>query len=188
MHTIFPIALTTLLLSTTLFAADDLDQLKTAYEGAVARATAPLKATYEKELQKLLQRHTQAGRLDDAAKVMSELQSIGAATVPTGQPTPLPPGAQTTSPQATERYFINKVWKTPTGTKFSFEKAGKGKRVFGKDETALVWRATADGVIEATGESTKGGSMRTWYFRFVSSSEAYYGDSKDNLGSKLEKQ
>jgi hypothetical protein len=188
MHTIFPIAVTSFLLSTALLAADDLDQLKASYEGAVARATAPLKATYEKELQKLLQHHAQAGKLDDAAKVMSELQSIGAASLPTGQTTPLPTNATTTSPQATERYFVNKVWKTPTGTIFSFEKAGMGKRVFGKDETSLVWRTTADGVIEATGESTKGGNMRTWYFRFVSSSEAYYGDSKDNLGSKLEKQ
>ncbi len=71
---------------------------------------------------------------------------------------------------------------------FSFEKNGTGKRSFGKDETSFVWRTLADGNVEVTGENTKGGSMRTWLFRFVSSSEAYYGDNKDSLGAKLERQ
>ena len=169
-------------------AIDELGNLKSSYENAVIKVTAPVKATYEKELQKLLERYTKAGNLDEAAKVIAELKSVGAA-VTTSSPSASKGGNQdSASPQSAERFFVNKTWRTPTGTKFSFEKSGTGKRSFGNDETSFVWRTLADGSVEVTGENTKGASMKTWLFRFVDSNEAYYGDNKDNLGAKLERQ
>lgn len=169
-------------------AIDELGNLRSSYDNAIIKVTAPVKATYEKELQKLLERYTKAGNLDEAAKVIAELKSIGASGT-TSPPSASKAGNQDpASPQSSERFFVNKAWKTPTGTKFSFEKGGTGKRSFGKDETSFVWRTLADGSIEVTGENTKGADMKTWLFRFVSSSEAYYGDNKDNLGAKLERQ
>jgi hypothetical protein len=169
-------------------AIDELGNLRASYENAIIKVTAPVKATYEKELQKLLERYTKAGNLDEAAKVIAELKNVGA-TVTTSALSASKTGNQApASPLSSERFFVNKAWKTPTGTKFSFEKGGTGKRSFGKDETSFVWRTLADGSIEVTGENTKGADMKTWLFRFVSSNEAYYGDNKDNLGAKLERQ
>jgi hypothetical protein len=177
-----------ILFSPALFADDELDKLRSSYNEAVARATAPLKTTYEKELRKLLQRYTQSGRIEEAALVLQEIQNTEANFGRSTQQQAVPTITTSYSPAVVERHFVNRVWKTPTGTKFFFEKAGRGKRVFGNDETPIVWRNNSNGLIEATGESTKGGSMRTWYFRFISDTEAYYSESENQLGSRMQKE
>ena len=63
-------------------ADDELNKLKASYEAAVTRAVAPIKATYEKELQKLLQLQTQASKLDAAAEVMAELKGLAPQKAP----------------------------------------------------------------------------------------------------------
>jgi len=101
--------------STKAVAIDELGKLKASYETAVAKATAPLKATYEKELQKLLERYTKAGNIDDASKVIAELKSSGAAIASTNNSggvvassSTVAPSVQnqtTFSPQSNERFF-----------------------------------------------------------------------------------
>ncbi len=50
-----------------LFAADpDLARLQKSYDEAKKRALAPLQTTYQTELQKLMEQHTKAGRLEAA--------------------------------------------------------------------------------------------------------------------------
>ena len=166
-------------------AVDELGKLKASYESAVAKATAPIRAMYEKELQRLLERYTKAGNLDEAAKVIAELKGTGATVEAASTAAPAAAASGAAAPAVNERWFVNKTWKSPTGTLFAFQKGGVGKRSFGTDETGFVWRALPDGLIEVSGESNKGGPMQIRLFRFVNSDEAYYGTSKDNMGAKI---
>lgn len=162
-------------------AQGELERLKTSYENAVSKAVEPLKATYAKELRKLLERHAQAGRLEDVAKVVTELKAIGitdAEATIAGQTSKSRKGS-----------FESTTWKTPTGTEFSFEPDGKGTRSFGgADATAITWRERSGGNVEVTGAGSKGEKETTWDFRFVSETEAYYGNSKDDVTKPLQKQ
>lgn len=56
--------------------ATQLDQLRTSYESAIARATRPVTEAYLKELQKLRDNYTRAARLPEATKVDTEIKSI----------------------------------------------------------------------------------------------------------------
>jgi hypothetical protein len=162
-------------------AQGDLERLKASYEKAVTKAVEPLKATYEAELRKLLERHAQAGRLDDVAKVMAELNAIGV--------TDAEPTIAGQTPKSRKVTVESTTWKTPTGTEFSFEPGGKGTRSFGgADATAITWRERSGGNVEVTGAGSKGENEMTWYFRFVSETEAYYGNSKDDVTKPLQKQ
>lgn len=164
------------------FAQDNLDRLKASYENAVSKAVEPLKATYERELRSLMQQHAKAGRLDDVAKVLAELKAIGAAEGVSND------GAPVVASTSTQFGFEGTVWKTPTGTDFTFEPDGKGTRSFGgADPTSIAWRKRAGGFVEVTGAGTQGGQKTTWYFLFVSESEAYYGPSKDGATMPLQR-
>jgi len=162
-------------------AQDELDRLKTSYQTAVSRAVEPLKSTYEKELRKLLSRHAQAGRLEDVAKVIQELKAIGITDAESGIAAP--------TSKSRKLSFESTTWKTPTGTAFSFESNGKGTRSFGgSDATAITWRERSGGIVEVTGDGSKGGETTTWFFRLVSESEAFYGNSKDDVTKPLQRQ
>jgi hypothetical protein len=163
------------------FAQDDLERLKSSYENAVAKAVEPLKATYERELRSLMQRHAISGRLDDVAKVVAELKLIGIVDA-------APESNAETMSSSKQTGFEGTNWKTPTGTEFSFESGGKGTRSFGgADPTSLTWRKRAGGFVEVTGAGSQGGQEITWFFRFVSDSEAYYGNSKDGMTMQLQR-
>ncbi|MEQ1936158.1 MAG: hypothetical protein ABL962_20065 [Fimbriimonadaceae bacterium] len=60
-------------------AAVAVERLRTSYTAAVKRATDPLKETYRKELNKLLDQYTKSGKLDDALTVRNELASLSGA-------------------------------------------------------------------------------------------------------------
>ena len=164
------------------FAQDDLERLKTSYENAVARAVEPLKATYERELRSLMQRHAESGRLDDVARVVAELKAIGITNA-------VPADADTgRMSRSTQTGFEGTTWKTPTGTEFSFEPEGKGTRSFGgADPTSITWRKRAGGFVEVTGAGSQGGQETTWFFRFVSESEAYYGNNKEGATTQVQR-
>lgn len=58
-------------------AADpDLAKLQKSYDDAVKRAVDPITATYRAELQKLLDQHTKAGKLDAAVEVKAVLDDL----------------------------------------------------------------------------------------------------------------
>jgi hypothetical protein len=54
----------------------DLAKIKGSYDAASERALAPLKATYERELRKLLDQHTRSGNLAAANEVKAELDAL----------------------------------------------------------------------------------------------------------------
>ncbi len=58
-------------------AADpDLGRLQKSYDEAKKRVLVPLQTTYQTELQKLLEQHTKAGKLDAAIEVKAELERL----------------------------------------------------------------------------------------------------------------
>lgn len=160
----------------------DLNRLKQSYESAVERAVTPVREAYRKELQKLLEKTTRAGKLDEAVRIKEVLDGLPATPGQLNGGTAKP---AVPSPKDVERLFVGKTWATPTGTKFSFEKEGKGIRRFGKEQTAFVWDTTGVDTVEATGQRTAGSAVGSWYFRFVTNDEALFGDAPDSLNAKL---
>jgi hypothetical protein len=164
-------------------AADpEVARLKTSYQVAVDRAVGPLKTSYEQELRKLVERFTKSGNLAGALEARTELEgSTGKSEGEAGKAANAP-----ASQKAIERFFVGKTWKTPTGTNITFDKDGTGFRQFGKDKTSLIWHPIEGGLIEATLQTTQGGSVQNMYFRFLSNSEAYFGMAQDSVTKKLE--
>lgn len=166
------------------FADPEMDRLKTAYEAAVERSVAPIRSTYEKELLKLMEKHTKAGNLNAALEVKTEIERL------TGKPvadasTPKSSTTVVSKPRILEQYFVGKTWRSPTGTSFTFNEDGTGHRAFGNDKTDFKWKQRGKDTVEAVGPGTAGGSERSWFFRFVSLEEAYYGNNKDTTDAKL---
>ena len=166
------------------FADAEMDRLKTSYEAAVERSVIPIRNTYEKELLKLMEKHTKAGNLTAALEVKAEIEKV------TGKPVldpsaPKPTTTAITKPKILEQYFIGKTWRSPTGTSFTFNENGTGDRQFGNDKTTFKWKQRGKDTVEAVGPGTQGGSERSWFFRFVSLEEAYYGNNKDTTDAKL---
>ncbi len=166
------------------FADAELDRLRTSYEGAVERAVSPLRETYKQELLKLMDRHTRAGNLDAALAIRRELQDL------TGEAFEQPGEGRTAIGERpgkeVETFFVDKTWRTPTGTSFTFNKDGKGSRQFGTDITSFRWKLRGQDTVEATGASNSKGKETTWYFRFFSAEEALYGSSRETAKSPLE--
>ncbi len=59
----------------------ELARLKTGYQAAVTKAVSPLTATYRKELERLLDSFTRAGKLDQALQVKKEIESLDGASL-----------------------------------------------------------------------------------------------------------
>lgn len=59
----------------------ELARLKTSYQAAVTKAVSPLTATYRKELERLMDSFTRAGKLDQALQVKKELASLDGASL-----------------------------------------------------------------------------------------------------------
>ncbi|WP_395730579.1 hypothetical protein [Prosthecobacter sp.] len=115
-------------------AADaDLERLKQSYQEATSRALAPLNATYEKELLKLLEQRTKAGQLAEAIEVKEEIERITGRAIKDTSGTPAQPGRP-----PLEKLFVGKSWRTSLGTVFEFKKDGSGSRQLGSDKKAIV--------------------------------------------------
>jgi len=155
--------------------ANDFDRIKTAYENAVKRATDPLKATYQQELQ----RSTQAGKLDEAAKVMAEIKTLTQTAEPV---TPLETGITDA-----ERYFVNKTWKVNSGTLFKFERDGKGTRTFGQTIRPFVWKLAEEGIVEVTGQPTGSTNTQTLFFRFEGERIGFFGENRGEVKAPMER-
>jgi hypothetical protein len=75
-----------------------------------------------------------------------------------------------------QQRFVNTAWKTGPGTTFEFQENERGIRTFSdEDRTAFNWKCLPDGLVEVRGPFRKGELEVTWYFRFVSEKEAFYG-------------
>ena len=87
-----------------------------------------------------------------------------------------------------EQLFVNTAWKTSYGTDFEFQVDRRGIRSFSEaDRPAFNWKCLPDGLVEVRGPFRKGGLEVTWYFRFVSNKEAYYGPHTNEVDRPLKK-
>lgn len=191
LKTVYLVACLLIGITGSIHADPDLDKLKTSYDAALERATAPVRTAYEQQLLRLLDRYTRASNPDAAGEVRSELQRIGAKNIPAptagtastigAAATPAP----TTLRTELEKLFVDKAWTTPSGTKFSFQAKGEGTRENGSDKSKITWRHISPKLVEVVNQAA---SADTWYFRFVSPAEGYYGGSKDKITLKLKPQ
>ncbi len=162
-----------------LLADPDLDRLRASYEAALERAAAPVRRSYEAELRKLMDRQTKAAKLDAALATKAELEKLadkpGAAA--DGE------AVHVTGAKAMEPLFIDKTWQTPAGSNFTFRKDGTCLRQFNTTQAVVKWRTHGPNAIEVIGSTP----AETRYFRFVSPTEAYYGE-KDSITTPVRPQ
>jgi hypothetical protein len=168
----------------------ELDRLKASYDAALERAAAPVRSAYEQQLLKLLEHHTKTANPAGAGEVRAELARIGAKNVPAPVTGTVPPGPTANSTPTTlrselEKLFVEKAWKTPSGTTFTFHAKGEGAREIGSDKTKITWRHVSPKLVEVVNQGSGGD---TWYFRFVTPAEGYYGGTKDKITLKLQPQ
>ncbi|MCB1235918.1 MAG: hypothetical protein KDM91_12685 [Verrucomicrobiae bacterium] len=141
----------------------ELDRLRTEYEAASARVIKPLRETYLRELNKILQARTRASDLSGALAVKNEIEKVT-------EETELEPT------DSLEALFVGRTWVSGTGTAFTFAADGKCIRVF-RDPVEGIWERRGSVVIA----SIEGSPNETRYFRFVSKTEAYYGNSEKKM-------
>ena len=156
---------------------NELERLRGSYNAAVVRATAPLKASYEKELQRLLQRYTQANKINEAAEVMAELQRMNTnSTI----------SSAFSASKSDDPFFVGPTWYTPLGTKFTFKRNFTGiQQREGGRPVPLKWTKTNDCVeIDTVDYQDK---PCKWSFRFVSVDEAYFRGPNDKTEVRLRK-
>lgn len=144
---------------------------------AIAKAVTPINEGYVRELRKLLERQTKAGKLDEAKVTMEE---IGVITGKDESAT-----ASTTSDKDFEKFVIGTTWKHVAGSTVTFKKGGAGVKEEGNKEWPIVWRIHPPNIIEATGNFNADGSQRTFFYRIISKKESYYGDTADGATAPL---
>ncbi|MBK8094892.1 MAG: hypothetical protein IPK32_23715 [Verrucomicrobiaceae bacterium] len=166
--------------ATPLMSADvELGRLKQSYQDATKRALEPINATYEKELLRLLEKHTKAGKLAEAIEVKEEIERLTGRVIKDTAGTPASPE------KSVERFFAGRTWKTGLGTKFDFKRDGSGTRQLGSDKKPIVWKVGVDGIVEVTGEKNGSGTMENWFFKFLSRDEGYIGGAKDKIDGRV---
>jgi hypothetical protein len=90
---------------------EDAARLKKSWQDARARAVEPLDEKYRQELDKLLQAHTKAGRLDAALAIRAELASMQTANA-TAKDVSVSSGDQKMSASDVAEQFVGKKWAT----------------------------------------------------------------------------
>lgn len=161
-------------------AADsELTRLKQAYDEASTRVLTPIKATYERELAKLLDKQTKAGKLTEAVETKAELDHLKSDGQKTG-------GSLEADWKSTlEKLFVGRTWQTALGTTFELKKNGTGIKQIGSNKTPIAWRLVDPDVVEVSGEKDASGQVPLWFLRFVSREEAYIGATKNLTDGKL---
>lgn len=150
----------------------DLVRLRDNYQQAAERALTPVKATYEKELQKLLDAYTKAGKLDDALVVKNELAKLkgGVVTAPVSSP----------ETDKLRGYFVDRTWVTGSGSAFSFNKDGTGEVQWNEGKEAFKWEITDPKTVAVQRPGKRA------YFFFESKQKGEMADSLDGTRRKLE--
>lgn len=148
-----------LLLSAGLATASDLTDLQAKYNKASAKALEPVNAVYTGELQKLLEKYSKDGNIEEVAKITEELKKF---TVSTDTK------VKTVS-------FLKKHWVSNIASVFTFNKDGTGEKEYFGQKTPFTWKLISDNFLEVTDT----GKLR--FFRFLDNSKGLYGEAKDNL-------
>jgi len=134
---------------------------------------APVKATYEKGLQKQLDLYTKAGKLDDALAVKNELAKLrGGAVV----------AAPVSSPDTDKLrgYFVGRTWVTGSGSAFTFSKDGTGEVQWSAGKEAFRWE-----IIDPKTVIVQRPNKRAYFF-FESRQKGEMADSPEGTRRKLD--
>lgn len=152
LHSIFATLLLTLSLSADAQEATAaVERLRTSYTAAVKRATDPLKDTYRKELNKLLDQYTKSGKLDDALIVRNELATLD----PTPQAADTSEKARKLTKRQFEKQLLESKWligqklasatdPIPPNNEWTFTEDGNFRTAGGDMHS---WRLTPDGEL-----------------------------------------
>lgn len=155
-------AIFSLFLSMPAVADEELHRLRTTYEEASERAVKPLRETYLRELNKIMQTCTRNSDLPGALVAKAELEKVTEEME-----------RREASPEA---LFVGRTWVSQAGTAFTSAKDGKCIRETA-DRKEGTWRRRGSVVVS----SVEGSPNETRYFRFVSKTEAYYGNSDKTM-------
>ena len=142
----------------------ELARLKTSYQAAVTKAVTPLTSTYRKELERLMDGFTRAGKLDQALQVKKELATLdGASLAKAEQEAP----AKETAPAAAPVTNIEgTVWVAKTGFLRRLEFRANGAMTVTNENdkvyTAFTYKPAQDGsfVITTSADPSKPGTFR----------------------------
>jgi pentatricopeptide repeat protein len=150
----------------------DLARLRDNYLQAAERALTPVKLTYEKELQKLLDTYTKAGKLDDALQVKNEMTKLKGGVI----------AAPVSSPETDKLrgYFVGRTWVTGSGSAFSFKKDGSGEVQWDEGKEPFTWEVTDPKTVMVQRPGKRA------YFFFESRQKGEMADSLDGTRRKLE--
>jgi hypothetical protein len=181
--------LTLLALCPILFGAE-LSTLKVQYETAIKNATAPINATYEAELRKLLSQYQVSGDSVGAANVTFELNKLlGTSLVPVVPTAPVKPAltglAKTQLEEKTLKAFGGKEFQIPGAALLTFKRDGTGTKAGGPyvgkgNSVPFLWKVDEDFAV-ATGSRVPGEPVETTFYRFVDKETIAFGKSKDSL-------
>lgn len=144
--------------------APELARLKTSYQSAVTKAVTPLTTAYRKELEKLMDTFTRAGKLDQALQVKKELATLDSVSLAKSEQDSDTKGiAPTTAPVTS---IEGTVWIAKTGFLRRLEFRAKGAMTVTNENnkvyTAFTYKPAQDGsfVITTPAEPTKPGTFR----------------------------
>ncbi|MDB4358686.1 hypothetical protein N9Z18_00430 [Verrucomicrobiales bacterium] len=146
---------------------EELDRFLADYKEESERAIKPLRETYLRELNKILRTRTQASDLPGALAVRKELEKVAEEE-------------ELEQMDKLEELFVDQTWVSGSGTAFTFNADGKCPRRAAK-RVEGVWERRGSVVIS----SVEGSPRETRYFRFVSKTEAYYGNSDEKMDMPL---
>lgn len=142
----------------------ELARLKTSYQAAVTKAVTPLTSTYRKELERLMDGFTRAGKLDQALQVKKELATLDGASLAKTEQEALP---KETVPAAAAPVtnIVGTVWVAKTGFLRRLEFRANGAMTVTNENnkvyTAFTYKQAQDGSFVITSPAEpKPGSFR----------------------------
>ena len=167
----------------------EFDRLRSTYNAAIERATAPITQNYLAELEKQRDAYARAAKLEAANVVQAAINNIKQAAVSAKIAQKLPPtslAAQEAVAPPQVHWFAGKTWLTDAKTKWTFVRNGTGEKIRGKDKIAtFTWRLLPSGKLEMIERAAPDKPASTTYLQFKGRSEAWFGETEDNLPNRL---
>lgn len=144
--------------------------LRKSWEDARLRALQPIDSTYLRELGKLLDTCTKAGKLDDALAVRNEIDRVMGDISPASVKQSKTKDSQRIPDSSA---FTNKRWRSPSGTIFIFNSDKTGSQEAAGRKAHISWTQKNNGIVIVEGESNF--QKTTLYFNFDHGSQAAFG-------------
>jgi len=145
----------------------EVDLLTDNYNKAVERSTVHLTNTYKTELQKLLEKYSKKGDVKEVEKITNLLKGFIK--------------DENKIYSSLNKLIENKVWKTPYGSTFFFERDGQGYKLTGSDKSTFMWKFISDDMIEWTGRRISTDKIINNYIKIFKDGTAKIGPTKEDI-------